>query len=81
MSVVLFNALQDLCDLNAFWKGLRIALQVIDIFNIWESQDYARAGSKATEDFALEAGPLENDDGPLPHTIEPLLRQHKLPVK
>lgn len=64
-----------------FWKGLRIALQVIDIFNNWESQDYARAGSKATEDFALEAGPLENDDGPLPHTIEPLLRQHKLPVK
>ncbi len=56
-------------------------MQVADIFKNWASQDFARAGSRATEDFALEAGPLENDDGLLPHTIEPLLRQHKLPVK
>lgn len=66
-----------LSDLQAAYY----AMQVLDIFSDWEAVDYARAGSKAIEDFALEAGPLENPDGPLPHTIEPLLRQHKLPVK
>jgi hypothetical protein len=55
--------------------------QVLEIFGKWEAVDFARAGSKATEDFSLMMGPLESPDGPLSHTVEPFLRQHKLPVK
>ena len=56
-------------------------LQVLEIFENWESVDFARAGSKATQDFSLAMGPLESPEGPLSHTVEPFLRQHKLPVK
>lgn len=55
--------------------------EVLEIFGNWEAVDFARAGSKATQDFSLQLGPLESPEGPLSHTVEPFLRQHKLPVK
>jgi len=55
--------------------------EVMELFEKWEAVDFARAGSKATQDFSLQMGPLESPEGPLPHTVEPFLRQHKLPVK
>lgn len=63
------------------WHDLVHNLQVLEIFENWESVDFARAGSKATQDFSLAMGPLESPEGPLSHTVEPFLRQHKLPVK
>lgn len=49
-------------------------LQVVRMFESFDVLDYARTGSKATEDFELPEGPVEGPTGPLPHTLEPTLR-------
>lgn len=55
--------------------------QVQQVVESFRSQEFARAGTEAAEDFVLPAGPLEGPDGPLPHTLEPGLKQHGLPTK
>lgn len=55
--------------------------QVIKIFEEFEVLDYARTGSKATEGFELQEGPVVGPTGPLAHTLEPLLRRYGMPTK
>ncbi|KAL3161869.1 hypothetical protein ABBQ38_008959 [Trebouxia sp. C0009 RCD-2024] len=55
--------------------------EVISLFENLEVLDYARTGSKATEDFELLEGPVEGPTGPLAHTLEPLLRRYGMPTK
>ena len=57
------------------------SLQVLKLFEDFEELDYARAGSQATEDFELAEGPLNGPTGPLPHTVEPILRKYGLPTR
>ncbi len=56
-------------------------LQVLQMFEQFEVLDYARTGSKATEDFELPEGPVQGPTGPLVHTLEPLLRRYGMPTK
>eukprot|EP00879_Flechtneria_rotunda_P022793 GHRR01024073.1.p1 GENE.GHRR01024073.1~~GHRR01024073.1.p1 ORF type:complete len:157 (+),score=57.79 GHRR01024073.1:351-821(+) len=56
-------------------------LEVLQTLGEVEHDDFARAGSKAVQDFKLSAGPLSNYAGPLPHTMEPQLRKYGLPTK
>ena len=58
-----------------------VSVQVLQIFEGFEALDYARAGSSATEEFELLAGPLSGPMGLLPHTVEPMLRKYGLPTK
>ena len=60
---------------------MQVLLQVISVFENFEVLDYARTGSKATEDFELSEGPVEGPTGPLAHTLEPLLRRYGMPTK
>jgi len=55
--------------------------QVVRIFDEFGVEDFARAGSKATHAFRLQAGPLSGPHGPLPHTLEPHLRKCNLPTR
>lgn len=49
---------------------------MIDWFDTYSEDDYARAGFVATDSVVLPEGPLEN----FPHSIEPHLRQLGLPT-
>ena len=53
----------------------------MQLFEQFEELDYARTGSKATEDFELLEGPVQGPTGPLTHTLEPLLRRYGMPTK
>lgn len=61
--------------------GHILLVQVIKALTEVEEEDFARAGSTATHEFKLSAGPLSNHAGPLPHTLEPQLRKYGLPTK
>lgn len=55
--------------------------QVLELFDQFHHDDYARAGARATQDFSLPEGPMEGPRGPLPHMMEPQLRKLGLPTK
>ncbi|KAJ9590702.1 hypothetical protein L9F63_016218, partial [Diploptera punctata] len=50
--------------------------EVLEFFNNYSENDFARSGSLATETVTLPAGPLHQ----FPHSIEPHLRQLGLPT-
>lgn len=45
------------------------------------SEDFARAGSKATRTVEVPAGPVSGPDGPMAHTLEPQLRKNGMPTR
>eukprot|EP00798_Chlamydomonas_sp_ICE-L_P016831 gene16831-23111_t len=55
--------------------------EVDEVIANFSHEDFARAGSRATEEFKLSEGPLENQLGPLSHTVEPSLRKYGLPSR
>lgn len=74
----------DIHKLSAVLKGSCALLftdskekEVVDWFDNFEYQDYARAGYTATQTIELEAGPLAQ----FSHAMEPHLRQLGLPTK
>lgn len=71
--VVLHTTVSDIAVLCVLTLGVP-PLQVVQLFESFEVMDYARTGSKATEDFELAEGPVEGPTGPLPHTLETTLR-------
>lgn len=67
--------------MSCFPQFACLPLQVIKMFEEFEVLDYARTGSKSTEDFDLPEGPVIGPTGPLVHTLEPLLRRYGMPTK
>lgn len=55
--------------------------EVERVFGDFQHEDYARAGSKATHEFSLVAGPLSGPHGPMAHTLEPQLRKYGMPTR
>lgn len=70
-----------LCPISLHSSADLLLLQVLQMFEQFEVLDYARTGSKATEDFELPEGPVQGPTGPLVHTLEPLLRRYGMPTK
>jgi len=71
----------SLCSISLHSSAALLLLQVLQMFEQFEVLDYARTGSKATEDFELPEGPVPGPTGPLVHTLEPLLRRYGMPTK
>lgn len=52
---------------------------VVDYFDQFERQDYARGGFKASQDFVIPAGPVMLGDDKFPNSMEPQLRALGVP--
>ncbi|KAF5279359.1 hypothetical protein FQA39_LY05469 [Lamprigera yunnana] len=74
----------DLHKLSKYLKGYSGLLftnsakdEVIDWFNSYEVEGFARTGFKTSQTVKLEEGPLKQ----FPHSLEPYLRQLGMPTK
>ena len=54
--------------------------EVVKYFNDYTQPDYARSGGIATQTVALPEGPVQRGADPMPHNMEPLLRQLGMPT-
>ncbi|GAA5824250.1 hypothetical protein JCM10212_003990 [Sporobolomyces blumeae] len=48
---------------------------VLEWFESFKKQDFARTGNEATETFELPEGPIKINDDPAPHSLEPQFRK------
>lgn len=53
---------------------------VVQYFQSYTQPDYARSGSIATQTITLPEGPVQRGVDPMPHNMEPLLRQLGMPT-
>ncbi|KAJ8652253.1 hypothetical protein O0I10_012109 [Lichtheimia ornata] len=53
---------------------------VVQYFQSYTQPDYARSGSIATQTISLPEGPVQRGVDPMPHNMEPLLRQLGMPT-
>ncbi|KAI9275754.1 ribosomal protein L10-domain-containing protein [Phascolomyces articulosus] len=54
--------------------------EVVKYFNDYTQPDYARSGGIATQTVDLPEGPVQRGVDPMPHNMEPLLRQLGMPT-